>query len=42
LVIRGALLEGANEGVIYYVGSFNGTKLAQPELWKDAVHILSF
>ena len=37
LVIRGALLEGADKGVYYYVGSFNASQLARPELWKAAV-----
>ena len=36
LVIRGALLDGADKGIEFYVGSFNATKLSNPELWKDA------
>ncbi|CAF0839573.1 unnamed protein product [Brachionus calyciflorus] len=36
LVVRGALLEGAGEGVKFYVGQFNISQLGDPELWKDA------
>lgn len=36
LVIRGAILDGADKGIDYYVKQFNSTKFAEPELWKDA------
>lgn len=36
LVVRGALLDGAGEGIKFYVGSFDVKKLIDPELWKDA------
>jgi hypothetical protein len=37
LVITGSLLEGANEGIKFYVGSINYEKFAEPGVWKDAV-----
>ena len=37
LIIRGALLDGAEKGIEFYVGSFDISKLADAELWKDAV-----
>lgn len=36
LVVKGSLLEGAGEGLKFYVASFNGSKLIEPEIWKDA------
>ena len=36
LVIKGALLDGAGIGVEFYIGKFDGSKLYQPEIWKDA------
>ncbi|XP_008053869.1 sodium- and chloride-dependent neutral and basic amino acid transporter B(0+) [Carlito syrichta] len=37
LLIRGATLEGASEGISYYIGSnSNFTKLREAEVWKDA------
>ena len=36
LIIRGALLLGADKGIEFYVGSFDISKLADAELWKDA------
>ena len=42
LVIRGALLEGAGIGIENYVGSFNVSVFASPELWKDAVGFTHF
>lgn len=36
LVIKGALLPGAGIGVEFYIGKFDGSKLFQPEIWKDA------
>jgi SNF family Na+-dependent transporter len=38
LVIRGCLLDGAGEGIKYYVGQFDINRLATAELWKDAVN----
>ncbi len=40
LVIRGAILPGADEGVQYYTGRINVTKFADFELWRDAVNLL--
>jgi SNF family Na+-dependent transporter len=37
LIIRGALLLGADKGIEFYVGSFDISKLADANLWKDAV-----
>ncbi|XP_002733078.1 sodium- and chloride-dependent glycine transporter 1-like [Saccoglossus kowalevskii] len=36
LVIRGCTLEGASDGIEFYIGRANWTKLAEPEVWKDA------
>uniref|UniRef100_A0A4W6FTC4 Solute carrier family 6 member 14 n=1 Tax=Lates calcarifer TaxID=8187 RepID=A0A4W6FTC4_LATCA len=37
LVIRGVTLEGAREGLEFYIGSqSNLTKLTEPQVWKDA------
>lgn len=41
LVIKGSFLDGAGKGVNFYVAKFEGSKLLEPELWKDAV-ILHF
>ena len=38
LVIRGALLDGADIGVFNYVANFDVNAFAEPELWKDAVN----
>lgn len=37
LVIKGSLLDGAGYGIQFYIGSFDASKLTDPELWKDAV-----
>ncbi|KAL4622400.1 sodium- and chloride-dependent neutral and basic amino acid transporter B(0+) [Arapaima gigas] len=38
LVVRGLTLDGARDGIEYYIGSqSNLTKLAEAEVWKDAV-----
>ena len=37
LVIKGAMLDGAGYGIQFYIGSFDASKLSDPELWKDAV-----
>lgn len=37
LVIKGLTLDGAGKGIEFYVGRFEIARLAQPELWKDAV-----
>ena len=37
LVIKGATLDGAGEGVKFYVSKFDTSKLVEPEVWKDAV-----
>ena len=42
LIIRGALLLGADKGIEFYVGTFNIENLASAELWKDAVIISIF
>ncbi|XP_069468964.1 sodium- and chloride-dependent neutral and basic amino acid transporter B(0+)-like isoform X2 [Ambystoma mexicanum] len=37
LLVRGATLEGAGEGIAYYIGAkSNVTKLYEAEVWKDA------
>lgn len=36
LVIKGALLDGSGIGIEFYIGKFDGSKLYQPEIWKDA------
>ncbi len=42
LVIKGALLDGAQYGIEFYVGKFEVAKLAEPQLWMDAVINLFF
>ncbi len=42
LVVKGALLEGSGKGIEFYIGKFEIAKLADPELWKDAVKLLPF
>lgn len=40
LVVKGALLDGAGDGVSYYLqgdGGFDAKKMLEPALWKDAV-----
>ncbi len=39
LVVKGALLDGAEYGIEFYVGKFEVAKLAEPQLWMDAVII---
>ncbi|CAF3419850.1 unnamed protein product [Rotaria socialis] len=36
LIIRGATLSGAVEGIRFYMGTVNFSMLAQPSVWKDA------
>ncbi|KAG8007934.1 Sodium-and chloride-dependent neutral and basic amino acid transporter B(0+) [Nibea albiflora] len=37
LLVRGVTLEGARDGIEYYIGSqSNLTKLTEPQVWKDA------
>jgi len=42
LVVNGALLDGADKGVNYYLlgptGSFNATNMLDIQLWSDAVN----
>ncbi|KAM7422303.1 hypothetical protein PAMA_010392 [Pampus argenteus] len=43
LLIRGVTLEGASDGIAYYVGSqSNWTKLTEAEVWKDATTQIFF
>lgn len=45
LVVKGALLDGAGDGVSYYLrgdGGFDAKKMLEPALWKDAVNTLFF
>ena len=37
LVIRGSLLEGAKQGVDFYVGEFKGEIFENDLVWRDAV-----
>ncbi len=37
LIVAGSLLEGAGEGMKFYIGSINTQKFAEPGVWKDAV-----
>lgn len=39
LVFKGLSLDGAGEGIKFYVGRFEIAALTKPELWKDAVYI---
>jgi len=39
LVVKGALLDGAEYGIEFYVGKFEVAKLAEPQLWMDAVNL---
>lgn len=41
LVVKGALLDGAEYGVEFYVGKFEYERLLEPQLWMDAVSILT-
>ena len=41
LVITGGLLDGASEGVKFYIGSVDVSKFYEPGVWKDAVFILN-
>lgn len=37
LVFKGLSLDGAGEGIKFYVGRFDFAALVKPEIWKDAV-----
>ena len=41
LIVRCSLLEGANLGIEFYVGSFDINNFGSAELWKDAVSNIS-
>ncbi|CAF5011123.1 unnamed protein product, partial [Rotaria magnacalcarata] len=36
LIIRGATLSGAVEGIKFYMGTVNFSMLTHPSVWKDA------
>ena len=39
LVFKGLSLDGAGEGISFYVGRFDLEALIKPDIWKDAVFI---
>lgn len=41
LVITGSLLDGSGKGMLYYIGSADTKKFAEPGVWKDAVRGLN-
>ncbi len=41
LIVAGSLLEGAGEGVKFYIGTVNTKKFTEPAVWKDAVSLLN-
>ena len=48
LVVKGALLEGAEYGIEFYIGKFEYERMLEPGLWMDAVsfsliyHIITY
>ncbi|XP_070552973.1 sodium- and chloride-dependent glycine transporter 1-like [Ptychodera flava] len=42
LVIRGCMLDGASEGIKFYIASANWTKLKEPGIWKEAAGQMFF
>lgn len=40
LIIRGFQLEGADEGVNFYIGKFDYDKLFDVKIWMDAVSLI--